>query len=153
MTGKIVFVCGHSNWGKSETLAALTDWEHRKRWTEIDGVDFWVKRMSNDDRPKEYFGIMGRLDPASEPHVLAAMCPEFESPKADPSELLTRLRDRGYRLYFWVMEHQYGRPYSVTADQIARLKTFGDVDVFSRRVEAEERAAALRAYIRRRVLS
>jgi len=49
MKKKAFAVVGHSNWGKSYTLRALTDNTPQYRWWEIKGELFNIKRMSNDD--------------------------------------------------------------------------------------------------------
>jgi hypothetical protein len=51
--GKAFFVVGHKNWGKSETLTALTNGNYHIRNWDIRGESFFVRRMSDDDRPKD----------------------------------------------------------------------------------------------------
>ena len=150
MSGHIFFVCGHSNWGKSKTLGWLTG-SKDKKWVPIAGANFWVRKMSNDDRPGDYLDKMGSLDPESDRWVVAALCPAFGKPDTDPADLLHSLRQRGYDLHFWVIEQQYCGPGRVPAEEISRLQALGDVEVFPARAEAEDRERALRAFIERRV--
>jgi hypothetical protein len=151
MRGRIVFVCGHANWGKSLTLRSLTDGVHQRRWTRIGTMEFWVRKMSNDDRPRDYMRVMGALRPETTPNVIAALCPAFGDRESDPARLLAALRDLGFALYFWVIEHQYLGRHTVTPAQIARLRKHGTVEVFSRRAEAAVRASALRGFVALRV--
>ncbi len=73
--GKIAFVVGHANWGKSKTLSALTNGNYRLRRTTIAEDEFFIRRMSNDDQPKGYIKFMLSLDPALRPYLIAALCP------------------------------------------------------------------------------
>lgn len=150
MPGHIFFVCGHSNWGKSKTLGRLTG-SKDKKWVPIAGANFWVRKMSNDDRPGDYMDKMGSLNPESDRWVVAALCPAFGKPDTDPADLLNSLRERGYDLHFWVIEHQYAGTGRVPAEEISQLQALGDVEVFSTRAEAEDRERALRTFIERRV--
>ena len=152
MPGQIVFVCGHSNWGKSWTLRPLTDGTHQGRWArDVGDARFWVRKMSNDDKPDEYFEWMGSQQPTAMPRLIAALCPKFDDPRLD--RLLRALRDRGYQLHFWVMKRQYDGPGVIAPGEISRLQAHGHVEVFSRRADAEHRARSVQAFVRRRVLT
>jgi hypothetical protein len=50
MQPKIVFVVGHERWGKSKTLRSLTNGNIHRRRIIISGTEFYVRRMSNDDK-------------------------------------------------------------------------------------------------------
>jgi len=149
---RIVFVVGHSHWGKSQTLRELTAGNHRVRRTAIDRSEFFIRRMSNDDRLREYLRRMGSLDPASWPYVIAALCPRFDGANSI-EDLLDELRTRGYRLFFWVIEQQYGKPEnSVSSGEMQELRRFGRVEVLVGQHEAASRAKKLKAFIRAEVL-
>ena len=53
---RIVFIVGHRRWGKSTTLTALAN--GMRRFISLAGVEFFIRRMSHDDRPDEFFAEM-----------------------------------------------------------------------------------------------
>ncbi|MGD0090813.1 MAG: hypothetical protein ABSE73_12910 [Planctomycetota bacterium] len=144
-------VVGHSNWGKSWTLKALTggSW-HRKR-VRIKGHDFFIRRMSNDDDPKppneadrQSLLDFARKEKGFRP-VILALCPAFQEEKT--AQLLDVLREK-FTLKFWVMKKKFGESDKVvTCEEIGKLRTYGIVEVFAEEVEANSRAAALRHFI------
>jgi hypothetical protein len=145
---KIVFVVGHANWGKSKTLAALTEDNTHRRWWKIAGEEFFIRRMSNDDFPEGYAEFMESLAPTSKPFVIAAFCPNFgDDRRQETEDTLRELQGKGYVLFFWVIEHQYGTSMTVTADTVTRLRTFGTTEVFTERAEPDRRAENLRRFI------
>ena len=145
---KIVFVVGHSNWGKSRTLKALTGESHRVRRTQIAGVEYFIRRMSNDDQPKSFIERMAAMEPDRWPQILAALCPDFDNPTKATATVLQGLRDRGYKLYFWVLTQQHGTGESIRSCEISRLRKYGKVELFSKQAEAAIRAKNFRAYVR-----
>jgi hypothetical protein len=150
--GKIAFVVGHKQWGKSQTLSSLTNDNFRLRRTTIAGVEFFIRRMSNDDQPKGYIKFMKSLDPALRPYLIAALCPQFDDPEAATNSVLTTLAER-YQLFFWVIEHQYGTTEVVSAKEIQGLRNFGTVEVFSPTVEAPVRAKKFKQFVSNVVLA
>jgi hypothetical protein len=150
---KIAFVVGHANWGKSSTLRALTNEDFRQRRTTIGGFEFFIRRMSNDDQPAGYIEFMKSLDPALRPYLIAALCPQFDNPAAATNLILTNLRAKGYQLFFWVIEHQYGTNAVVSAKEIQSLRKFGKVEVFSKSVEAAARSRSFKQYVSNVVLA
>jgi len=146
--GRIAFVVGHANWGKSKTLSALTNGNYRLRRTTIAEDEFFIRRMSNDDQPKGYIEFMLSLDPALRPYLIAALCPQFDDPTAATNSILTNLRAKGYQLFFWVIEHQFGTDEVVTAKEIQRLRGFGKVEVFSATAEAGSRAKSFKNFVK-----
>ncbi len=77
--GKAFFVVGHKNWGKSDTLEALTGGNYHFRYWPVNGHKFFIRRMSDDDRPEQYREFARHLDPDHMPYVLAALCPRLLS--------------------------------------------------------------------------
>lgn len=146
--GKIAFVVGHANWGKSKTLIALTNGNYRLRRTTIAEDEFFIRRMSNDDQPKGYIKFMLSLDPTLRPYLIAALCPQFDDPTKATDSILTSLRAKGYQLFFWVIEHQFGTDEVVTAKEIQRLRRFGKVEVFSATSEAGARAKSFKSFVK-----
>jgi len=105
MQAKIVFVVGYENWGKSETLRALTEGNSHRRRITINEEGFYIRRMSNDDKPDEYVVFMKSLDPSERSYLIAALCPNFERTNAHTATILKSLRKKKYDLFFWVIEH------------------------------------------------
>lgn len=142
---KIVFVVGHENWGKSKTLKALTNNSRYVRNYELGGLTWFIRRMSNDDRPDGYHTFMDNL---TSPYLIAAFCPNFDDERIEITiNLLDKLNDKGYKLYFWVLKTQFTSGVSMSRDYIEKLKNFGKVEVYSKRSEASIRATELRKYI------
>src|SRR6266568_7300108 len=134
-------VVGHRNWGYSTTLRALTK---KRGWVRLNGHDFVIRRMSNDDKPDRYEDFVSGLDPREKPYVLVAYCPEDGAPK-----LLESL-GRKYRLHLLILEHSYTDSRTVSGNEIALLRRYGTVQVFNAPGRSSsERAAALGAFISR----
>lgn len=154
VTGHIVFVCGHSHWGKSLTLRPLTGDAHQGRWADVGDPPFRVRKMSNDDVRDEaddrYFRRLDVYTPEVTPRLLATLCPRMDDPRIP--RLMGDLRRRGYRLYFWVLRRQFNGSGVITPEEIGRLRTYGDVEIFARRAESPIRAEALRRFISHHVL-
>jgi hypothetical protein len=158
-TRRLAFVVGHENWGKSETLRALIDISdgHGRKVT-IDGSEFLVRRMSNDDKPRSYRNFMNSI---SRPYAIAALCPKFkklqnyDDPMKVIDAVLQSLRERGYGLFFWVIEHKWREPARVIGrEELAELRQYGTVGMFQGRdVEAGERARRLRSFVSNVVLA
>lgn len=151
--GRIAFVVGHANWGKSSTLRSLTGGEYRQRRIEVRGTEFQIRRMSNDDRPDSFVAWINSIDPAAVPNAIATLCPNFQNEAVPLDPLLENIRQRGYRLHFWVIEHQFGTSRTVSNQEITSLRKFGIVEVFSKIVESEIRAIRLKTFIERIVLA
>lgn len=144
---KVIFVVGHSNWGKSQTLKLLTNGTHRVRRTEIADVEYFIRRMSNDDQPEGFIKRMTTIHPDLWPHILATLCPDFDDPKKATATVLQALRDKGYELFFWVLAQQYGTGARIQSSELARLRSFGKVEVFAETAEANVRAKKFKAYV------
>lgn len=145
--GKIAFVVGHVQWGKSKTLCALTNDDFRVKKIKIDGVEFFIRRMSNDDQPAGYVKFMKSISPTAKPYLIATLCPNFDGTDATTDSILNTLRVNGYELFFWVIEHQFGTSQVVTAEVIQRLRSFGKVAVFSATAEAAARSRSFMQFV------
>jgi hypothetical protein len=142
--GKAFFVVGHKNWGKSTTLKALTDGSWRKRLWEIKGTEFFIRRMSNDDIPKDFRDFATRLDPKSRPYVIATMCPTFEDKRWRPHETMRLLR-QSYDLFFFVLRHKCKDPEITISDgEVSQMEKYGEVKVY--RNSGNRPAAIARAF-------
>ncbi len=154
---KIIFVVGHSNWGKSKTLKCLTnDSRYVKTYT-INDINWFIRRMSNDDYSESYCTFMENLNAEINPNIIAAFCPNFgEKPnlkgknrKEETIKILNSLKNKGYNLYFWVIEHQFVTKKKMNSSFIDKLKNFGEVEIYSKCEEANLRALALKDFIKK----
>ena len=153
MKSSIVFVVGHENWGKSKTLRSLTNEDWRKRHVKISGHEFFIRRMSNDDQPKGYFDFMKSLSPEEKELLIAALCPNFERESAQTEEILNILKNKGYKLYFWVIECQFGTNEKIKPEEISKLRSFGEVFVLATKESSDARAKKLKMYIEEKVIA
>jgi hypothetical protein len=103
--------------------------------------------MSNDDQPEGFIKRMKAMDPADWPYILAALCPDFTDPTKATAVVLQALRDKGYKLFFWVQSQQYGTNETILKADISRLRSFGKVEVFSGAAEANLRAKKFKIFI------
>ena len=148
---RVFLVVGHSNWGKSRTLRALTNGVLTKGlhpWITIDERQFFVRMMSNDDvpssNPTSYPTLIHNLTPEQIPFVIMAYCPEKDS----SSPLITALAKK-YEIFAWVLEHKYDCKESIKESEIKALRKFGMVECYTpKHTEAEARATALVQFIR-----
>ena len=149
MRGKAFFIVGHKHWGKSRTLAFLTD-SKRKQYFEIKGFKFFVRRMSNDDVAPSFFWLLHHLKPEERAHLLITICPTFTN-KREGAKLTTALRSfrKRYALFFFVLRHNFKRPKKLISDEeIEMLEKFGKVRLFATHAEADKRALALMKFVR-----
>lgn len=150
--GRVVFVVGHANWGKSRASRALTDGNPHRRRIQLGGVAFFIRRMSNDDRPDGFYAFIDCVVPAENPNLIVAFCPQFKERRT--RWCLETLREKGYRLFFLVMRQQYGTTQVVTPDEITTLRQYGRVETFEEgQAEDTTRARALRIFIENIVLA
>lgn len=148
---RIVFVVGHENSGKSCTLRKLREICNAKgRRVTIDGIEFLIRSMSNDDQPESYMKFMKNM---KRPAIIAALCPKFKqfekpSNKAKTiDETLQLLRRNGYQLFFWIMGKPWSNKEQVTQAQIKELGRYGKTELLEERIESEARAKRLRSFI------
>ncbi len=147
--GKIFFVVGHKHWGKSKTLARLTN-DKRPAWSVVNGERFFIRRMSNDDRPGKFFEFLKSLKANKKTHVIIALCPTFEdkAKRAKISAALGKLKAE-YLLFFFVLKHAFRNPRrEIKAREFKKLERFGKARMFPlARAEKERRAKAFREFI------
>lgn len=141
--GKAFLVVGHRQWGKSRTLKALTDDSHHARFLSIAKRHLFVRRMSNDDKPSDYRRVVSELRPTRHEFVILGFCPVFDK---DADEILGELKEH-YAIHSFVLRNSYDRARHISAQEIARLRAFGPVEVFDHHAESADRADALRAFI------
>jgi hypothetical protein len=108
--------------------------------------------MSNDDWPESYHDFMNST---RRPYLIAALCPKFkklrrdDDPRKEIDATLQALQERGYRLYFWVIERKWGDQASVVGrDELSELRRYGTVEVFAGQdVESDQRARRFRSFV------
>lgn len=135
------FVVGHRDWGKSETLLALTG-GNRPQSTTLKGYKLFIKRMSNDDPPIS--GLLKFILDAiqlSRQCLIIALCPDF-----DTEDTITTVLDKlkNYELKFWVIKHSQNPNLpsrEITDQELTRLRQHGQVEVFSRKGATPEQIA------------
>lgn len=153
-TGKIAFVVGHSNWGKSSTLRALTNNDFRARWHTVSKVDFYIRRMSNDDQTQGYIDFMARITPAKYAALIAALCPRTDDPKNPAEEILKNLKKKGFELFFWVLETEQGQGNGVISKrEIAMLRRYGTATIQSGKSTPKQNAGNFSKFISEEVLT
>jgi len=140
--GQVFLVVGHENWGKSRTLKAMTDGNVHAKEVRIGSKSFFIRRMSNDDRPEEWVQFVDTLDPTEKPHVILTVCPRKEA-----LPVLRKLTE-SYDLFFWVIRHRHNEGIQITIEEEKSLRALGTVEVYDQRREASDRAAAFKQFIR-----
>ena len=71
--GKAFIMVGHSSWGKSKTLNALTSNSYSIRFINICGFNIFIKRMSNDDIFYKLFEYIKSFNPKEKPFIIKAV--------------------------------------------------------------------------------
>jgi len=152
---KAFLVVGHSNWGKSLTLIALTNNDWRVRRFIIGKHEFYIKRMSNDDSPRSLCTFVDRVDPDEKPYILATLCPSFigisksaDNPAKRTEEILKTLSKK-YDIYAFVLTERWKSCECISTAEINKLATCCKkiVEVASKNLEAKGRAKRLKEFI------
>lgn len=142
-----ILVAGHSNWGKSATLKALTE-SRLVRSYEFAGAYFFIRRMSNDDYTGGYKKFIDECVAKSNGNILAAFCPHFEMGDLRFAEYSLSQLQQQYQLYIFSLKYQYSTENRITDQELATMAQFAEVRIFDDQfAEAEDRAAALEEYI------
>lgn len=144
---KAFIVVGHSNWGKSATLKALTGGKIQIRYFHIAERKIFVRRMSNDDFSEKFREFCETLDPIERNYLLATLCPDFDDPRKHTAVSLEILK-RKYRLHFFVLRYKFDKRAQITEKEITKLSHYGSVFSYEKKSEPMERANALREYIK-----
>ncbi len=112
--------------------------------------DDWVfvKHMSSDDIPDSVIAFVKALESKRRPLVLIALCPNFTDEKTRKTrEIIKIVREKGYEIFFWVLQKQYGGERVVAEEEIGQLKLFGQVQTYEGRAESPERSGILKRQI------
>lgn len=128
---KVFVVVGHSNWGKSMTLRKLTSGSVYKREFKLFGEHFFIKRMSNDDLPKSLINFVKKLSEIEQNRIIITLCPNFDN-KDSKTEDILKLLQKNCKLYFWVIENHFKGERIISKKEIANLRKYGKVELFSK---------------------
>jgi ABC-type dipeptide/oligopeptide/nickel transport system ATPase component len=152
---RVVFVVGHEGYGKSFTLKSLTHGKTHQRRVHIKGVEFYIRRTSNDDwvEIKSYKKFIDNsVHPDRMPDLIAALCPNFDEADRYTHWILQNLKSKGYRLFFWVIMNSYKGKGSVSSKEISTLKKYGLVKTHTGKTAAGVRAKLFLKFISDEVL-
>ncbi|MFH1719883.1 MAG: hypothetical protein ABIF19_21225 [Planctomycetota bacterium] len=153
--GKAFFVVGHSNWGKSKTLRALTNGSG-ERYINIKKARFFIRRTSNDDEWKKFDKFLKELDPSRKPYVIVALCPKFDGRSRNIEEMLRQLKKK-YKLFFFVLVHQWHEKGNrkISDGEIKKLERFREVKLYTANNNRDNadvtRAREFKRYIERKL--
>lgn len=143
--GKAFIIVGHENWGKSRTLYSLTK-SHHKGWFEIHGIWFFIRRMSNDDKPKELLTYVKNTVPTTKPFIIITLCPSFKVAWKNTTKILQILESK-YELFFLVIKKKYINSEEISEDEINNLKKYGIIEIIENKIEDIKRAKRLQRFI------
>lgn len=142
-----ILVAGHSNWGKSATLKALTEGRLFRSY-QLSGADFFIRRMSNDDYTEAYRDFIDECVAAPSGNILAAFCPHFEAGDLRFTEHSLAALKKKYDVYIFALKYQYHTDNRITDQELNSMGRFGEVQIFDdKNAEAEDRAVALEDFV------
>jgi len=125
----VVFVVGHSDWGKATTLKALTKGDLRTKQWRIAGEWFTLKRRSNDDPPKPgYQSTLQYVQRADLHHsLIISLAPSFKNEEHETLKILSTLQSKRYEMHFFVIKHQQSKlgASPISDEEIAMLRMWG----------------------------
>lgn len=154
--GKAFVVVGHSCWGKSYTLNALTEkygGGPKNRSVTINNKKIPVRKRSNDDMPTADELIKFIKKQAEDSRcIIFPLCPNFSKKRQkDTENLLKILRDL-YDTSFMVLKkcQRSGNSGEISAADIEKLRAYGDVPeelMVSEKLNEYARADMLKAFV------
>ena len=150
MKSKVFIIVGHSNWGKSETLAKLTSENRRLRHILLFGQNFFVRRMSNDDDAKSLFNFTERVDKIWENFLIMTLCPNFgDEMRQDTLKILNNLQKEFDEILFFILRHSFSDARIITQLEIDQLKEFSNnfFILESEHIESNLRAEQFQLFI------
>jgi hypothetical protein len=137
---------GHSNWGKSFALRVITEGNAYKKTVIIKGLWFWVRKMSNDDKPDELLTAVEAIPESWYDNFILTYCPNHLE-DGQTMEILNILSS-SCQLFFFVQESRYSNPSEkIEEHEIAYLRTIGMVEMLKGKHEDSVRANRFRRFI------
>jgi len=152
MRRKCFILVGHSHWGKSHTLRALTE-GRLGRHIIIPAIDprleAYVRRISNDDNEDALIRFSGDLAlRISQDYLILTFCPNL-SARRNCRTILRNLQTE-YDLFFFVLREDYRQRRRITDQEIDFLREYGiEVTILNGHHEREIRAGRFAAFVRR----
>jgi hypothetical protein len=152
MKKKAFILVGHSHWGKSLTLKALTKGDVRTRHLRIPKINrsmfAYVRRISNDDNEQALLqfsrGLASRI---RQDYLILTFCPKI-NPSRNSTTILNALMDT-YDLYFYVLWEDYSRERKITNAERAFLQGFASrISILRGHYEAAKRAEGFAEFVR-----
>jgi hypothetical protein len=140
--GKAFILVGRAHWGKSYTLRELTGGSRSIRHTVINGIRFFVRKMSNTDFWESFIAFIQTV-------TVDRLIISFSAGTPNDTGILDILKAR-YELFFFVLERRYGSPArTISAAEIAVFKKYSArVCVYTKTdAPASARASAFKAFV------
>lgn len=152
MRRKCFILVGHSHWGKSETLWALTEGDLRRHMP-IPAISrhlvAYVRRISNDDNEDALIRFSGDLAlRIRRDYLVLTFCPKLSALR-NCRTILRNLQSE-YDLFFFVLREDYSQRRHITEQEIDFLRDYAtDLSILNGHHEREVRARRFVAYIKR----
>lgn len=157
MRKRCFILVGHSHWGKSETLSALTNFLPRRRHIVIPSINpdltAYVRRASNDDNEAALLRFSSTIAlRVRQDYLVITFCPKLKAKRACQT-ILTNLREQ-YDLYFFVLMEDYWQEREITEEELSFMNEFAtDLRRFYGHHEREVRAEHFATYVRNNLSS
>ncbi|MDY3338690.1 hypothetical protein PG279_05810 [Riemerella anatipestifer] len=142
---QIFLYVGHSNYGKSYALKALTDGNSHKKSTQINGKKIKVRKMSNDDDENKLLNFVQDIKNSDYKYYVIAYCPKQEKSK-NAKKILNILKEFG-NLFFFVQKNRYSNNEEILPEEIDGLKKYGKVEILKGKIEYGERCEEFKKFI------
>lgn len=151
--GKAFVVVGHSHWGKSYTLNALTrkyggGWY--KRSVTIKQEKIPVKKMSNDDKPAEdLMGFIREKVDSRAQAIIIPFCPNFFAGRREETEKILNALRTAYEVFFMILKKAQGDgdTREIQDDEVTELGHYGKVEIVSEKLDKDMRAERFRSFV------
>ena len=152
MNKKAYILVGHSNWGKSYTLKELTGNNSRQKYTNINGTNISVKKMSNDDSS---FGLLNfiKQKTLNKQTIIIALCPSFEDKNKKTIEIIEELKSKSFSCYFFILSEKYTGIGKIKDEEINELKKYGTIEILTGKLDSLVRASKFKEFIEKHLRS
>jgi predicted ATP-dependent endonuclease of OLD family len=155
---KVFVLVGHSNWGKSFTLNALTErygdgW--KKRSVIIKHELIPIKKMSNDDRPVDEIIKFAKRQIAGSKNFIIALCPNFSPDRKKDTEKLLKILKDNCKVYFMLLKRAQGDSdiRELQQSEIMVLREYGKIEPISKKIDKYVRAKKFKDFIENSLVS
>ncbi|MCR4288543.1 MAG: hypothetical protein NUW09_11100 [Deltaproteobacteria bacterium] len=151
--GKAFVVVGHSHWGKTFTLNALTEecgGGRGKRSVNIKNKKIPIKKMSNDDEPdrgENLLGFIKKRAASQTQAIVMPFCPNFSDERKKETKEILKTLNSFYDIFFLVLKNAYNDTRKIVPSEIGELERYGVVEEISGKLECEVRAEKFKNFI------